>query len=294
MKSTKKSVVLLLGSGHCGSTLLDLIISSHETTFGLGELVALAEEPAFFTGKQVSVLEDPLSPFWTPALMQQLQSEVQEDSWSYRLRRKLMPGSLRNRIRLYQEILAACPETINTLVDSSKKLWWVRSSLQQLQHSNWECYLIFLRRDPRAVINSYLRKYPDRGLKTMLEKHYRQMQKMETYFADYQGAKLLVEYEDLASQPRETTNRVTDFLGLSFDSKMLRFWEQEHVLIRGNSGTKSFILKFRDKAKALKLPTAESQAYYEKHDLGIRLDERWRVEMKEEWQQKIAEQFGLE
>ena len=38
MKNKNKGIVYILGTGHCGSTLLDLLLSSHKDVFGCGEL----------------------------------------------------------------------------------------------------------------------------------------------------------------------------------------------------------------------------------------------------------------
>jgi len=43
-----KQVVFVMGAGHCGSTLLDLILGSHSECFSLGELFSL---PRFFDPK---------------------------------------------------------------------------------------------------------------------------------------------------------------------------------------------------------------------------------------------------
>jgi hypothetical protein len=46
-------VIFILGSGHCGSTLLDLILDSHSKVFSVGEIGDLRKQKIGTCGKEL-------------------------------------------------------------------------------------------------------------------------------------------------------------------------------------------------------------------------------------------------
>ena len=287
-----KKVVLILGSGHCGSTLLDLILSSNQQAFGVGELVSLTKSRDFFTGKKpASNLHGFEDSFWTPDFLRRIEPFLAEKSLSYRLVNKLQPRLLKNRVKLYEQILERSGTPL--LIDSSKELGWVRRSLRQINATNTiSPFLILIKRHPAGVINSYLRKYPERGFEKILENHHQKMNRLEDFFRSYSGEKKIVNYEDLASEPEQEIERISSWLGMDFDEEMLSFWKHSHHHINGNAGTKSFILKFKEQNSHAVLDESKV-AYYGGHKMGIRLDERWKKELTTAQIHAVGHTFSL-
>ena len=62
----QRAVVFVLGSGHCGSTLLDLILGSHSEAFSLAEFIhisRLIDTPEPERGPVCAICEGSC-PFW--------------------------------------------------------------------------------------------------------------------------------------------------------------------------------------------------------------------------------------
>ena len=287
-----KTVVLILGSGHCGSTLLDLILSSNEQAFGVGELVSLHQTKAYFTGeKPVSNIHGFNDSFWTREFTKEISPLFNEKKFTQKLINRLLPTWSQNRVRIYRKLLTRSGAKF--LIDSSKHPWWVKRSLQQLQNQKeLAAFLIFIKRHPAGVVNSYFRKYPERGFEHILNDHKLKMTRMTTFFESYPGSKAMVSYEELASDPAATIEELTGLLGMQYSSGMLEFWSHQHHHVSGNAGTKSFILKFQQGDRQAVLENTKT-AYYGEHQLGIRLDERWKNELTEPQIRWIRELFEL-
>jgi len=181
------------------------------------------------------------------------------------------------------------------LVDSSKQPSWFRTQLQsQYAISGIIPYLIFITRDGRAVVNSYLRKYPERGIQTITETWIKQIDIMNKFYEQFEPSrKMKVKYEDLASQPEAIAGLICEFLDIKYEKAMLTYWVNDHHLVAGNAGTNSLIWKYREMFPANLnegrrwLDLKEMEAYFDKNyydqiGMGISLDERWRQEFGED------------
>ena len=282
-----RKVVLITGTGHCGSTLLDLILASHSSAFGVGELKDLK-----FHGFQPgNVLGGKDSRLWTAARARRVVSLFNvEKGYPHRLQRKVAPGTLRNRRKLYGELFAGLPDR-SILVDSSKSPNYLRRSLEQLRASNITPYVIWITRDPRGVINSFVRK---KGLTIAdgIQRYDAKHAEVERLFSALDTPGRKVSYERLADTPEPVVRDVCEWLEIDYEPAMLRFWEGEHFHVGGNSGTKSFLAKFRGNPNAT-TGKEGSKEYYAHHDLAIRLDERWRTQLSAEDQASIADHYQL-
>lgn len=273
----RKKVVFITGTGHCGSTLLDLLLSSHSNIFGLGELWNLAIDPGYLRGeKPLSNIFGFEDQFWTSDRINKMSGFFKQ------------PGLLRKvgiraglsfdpRTDLYKFLFTASNHKI--LVDSSKNTNWIKKSIRALENQkDIDLYLIYLLRDGRAVINSYFRKYPERTLEGIAKKWVNRISKIDHLYADISRPKIKIRYEHLAEEPEQTLKNLCLFLDIPFEKSMLQFWLHEHHHIGGNSGTKSFLLKFQDKNLDILLGDRKKD-YYESHNFGIKLDERWKTEL---------------
>lgn len=275
-------VIFILGTGHCGSTLLDLLLGSHSTAFSLGEIYTVLKRN----------INEPLCTL----------CEADCDIWTTELRKKLIKSY---NPSIYQRLISGfnldkSTEALfykyifgetgkNILIDSSKNSGWIlRNGKKISQTKNLEPILIYLSRDGRAVVNSYYRKYPDRGLKNISENWNKRIKSINKCYGSWDfGEKIHISYENLATEPVKTTQEILKMLKLDYEPEMMRFWEHNHHLVNGNAGTKSMLIRFQKEHLHKDWIKANEKGYYKNHELGIKFDERWRTELKKKELAKI-------
>lgn len=292
-------VVFIMGPGHCGSTLLDLLLGSHSQSFSLGELNRLG-----------SLLDAP------PRDYQKICGVcVHEcDFWNRRATMSVLKIYFSQKSRFHSALGRVSQNIYNpykfiarwsgkgVLIDSSKNPAWIKRRMAP-KHT-WrgiEPYLIYMCRDGRAVVNSYHRKYPERGMTSVIENWKKQMAGMNAFYDRFPHGKTRVHYEALASQPEQVVRSLCGKLGIDYEKSMLRYWEHEHHHVMGNGGTRSLIYKYREKFGTDLAAMRERQAtakqfydpsFYDEMDIGIRLDERWREEMSREHREQFDAMAG--
>lgn len=266
-------VIFILGTGHCGSTLLDLILGSHSKMFSLGEVyrVVSSDPPVPIC----DICEEDCE-FWKPTLLKSIQN-IYTDNLPKQIGRKL--GVLEAiEVSFYKKLFEASKN--NILIDSSKNPGWISRNGRKLRSSNIEPVLIYLSRDGRAVVNSYFRKYPERGLEGISHNWNSRITAInECYDSWLSESKIHIRYKDLAKSPISTIKKLMEFIQLPFEEEMMRFWEHDHHLVNGNAGTKSMLLKFKDANKHKQWVEANDKEYYREKELGIKFDERWKREL---------------
>lgn len=276
-------VAFILGTGHCGSTLLDLILGSHTEMFSLGEVYRVVS-----SNPPVPICDicDEDCEFWKPELLKSIQS-LYTDNLPKQIGRKL--GVLEAiEVSFYRKLFEASRN--NILVDSSKNPGWISRNGRKLRASNIEPVLIYLSRDGRAVVNSYYRKYPERGLEGLSHNWNSRITAINNCFDSWPSDnKIHIRYKDLATSPVTTIKKLMEFIQLAFEEEMMRFWEHDHHLVNGNAGTKSMILKFKDKERHEQWVDDHEKEYYREKELGIKFDERWRQELVSEQLKTIDE-----
>ncbi len=290
-----RKVVVIVGTGHCGSTLLDMMLSSHPAAFGLGELKVIAEDPNYRNGwTPPNTLFGYDDPVWTPALMQELYRHFRkETNWVHRAVAKYRPGLLSNRTAIYRTLFAALPDK-TLLVDSSKNARYSRVALHQLRvAADIEPFLLWIWRDPRAVINSYRRKFPEVSVEEFIRRiKHMQFRRRELY-DELALNKAFVRYEDLCTAPAQTIRQLCALLDLDYRPDMLTYWKHDHHHLGGNAGTKTLVAKYQEVPRGFS-DKPWSAEFYRHHPLEIRLDERWKTELPAEDQAKIVAAFALE
>lgn len=266
-----------MGTGHCGSTLVELILASHPSVFGLGEL----KQPSWLPGEQLCTICEEACPFWDQKVSRSI------------LRYYLNPP--RDRLALYAHAVLRCLRSIysylfdwsdaEVLIDSSKSRQWFEKRLNYPhQWRNMQPMLLYIVRDGRAVVNSYFRKYPERGINAIIEDWVKRVESMNQYYEEFAYPKYMVHYEHMATDPESVTRELCDFVGVDFQPKMLNYWEHDHHTVGGNAGTRSLIFKHRQNTNRVgqALYAGEwHQGYYD-HEPKIQLDTRWYDEMSAE------------
>jgi hypothetical protein len=283
-----KNVVFIMGSGHSGSTLLELVLGSHPRVFGLGEVVNLyrgVDGPRDPFPRLCRICEE-RCPFWNDTVdIRVLEAHFSRAGYLAPIRRWIS----HQRENVYQRFFDWSGKDV--LIDSSKRAHWIAQQLQPRR--NWKTFsplLIYLTRDGRAVVNSKLRKYPEKGIELEAREWKARVESMNDFFARYpEGGRVKISYENLANNPESTARTICDFLHLDFEPEMLRFWKHDHHTTFGNAGTRSLIARFRAQSAERQAATPASSVlanlrsrhgtHYDDVGLAIRLDLRWKREL---------------
>jgi len=252
MASTALTGVIIGGAGHSGSTLLGMILSGLDGAVYIGE------------GAKVRYLGDMSKPLKKRAC------KICGDDCAF------WNGFHWDAKRgLYEQVAAHSGARI--VIDSSKKPDWITVRADELRTGGHEARLIVLTRDGRAVVNSRLRKYPDRDPAAQIAEWMEQIGSARALAESFPGPVLHLAYEELATRPEDTARHLAAFIGASYDPSMLAFSAREHHPLGGNNGTQ--FLAARGQAGAARIqPGERSAAYYRNHPDEIRLDLRWRDE----------------
>ncbi len=285
-----KKVVFIMGAGHCGSTLLDLILGSHTEAFSLGELNMLHRviDGTEVVHPRICGVCVGTCKFWD----QQASLPIIRTFFSQQNRfRSALRKAARYISNSYRFIFYWSGKSI--LIDSSKNQGWIKYQLKPAY--TWRGvtpYLIYLCRDGRAVVNSYLRKYPERGIVDITNDWKQRITKMNRFYEQYpEERKIRVRYEELATRSEEVIQWLCSFLGLKYENDMLSYWKHEHHVIGGNLGARSLLYQQRKKyetgsssywARINKGDKYYVQKYYEGVGLSIKLDLRWQRELTDD------------
>ena len=289
-------VVFIMGAGHCGSTLLDLILGSHSRAFSLGEFKQFDSRlRAHQAGKgEVCGVCAVDCPIWQGDLLKKLGPVLGSGQGAQRL-----VTALGKRLRSPYKALGEFIDQ-DVIIDSSKHPAWIRKRLaSKYLWKGIQPFLIYLHRDGRAVTNSYFRKYPERTYPVILDDWLQIVAQMESYFDEFTaGPKLKLGYESLADATSDTAENLCEFLGLEYEPGMLGYWQHDHHHLGGNGGTRHLIFRYREQfgghSEQMEKRIVESKQhysheYYDATRIAIKLDERWREELSIEQLQMFQE-----
>ncbi len=247
--------VAICGAGHSGSTLLGLVLGSHSECFYAGEakktlFIGNLEKPR---RKRVCKICGEGCPVWS-----RFTQPPEPDVYAQVAR------------------LTGAP----VIVDSTKKVDWLRARAEELDAVGVPHKRIFLARDGRAVVNSRVRKYPDEDPRQVVDGWAAQIRETQAFLDERPDDWMLLRYETLATAPEASVREVCAFLGLSFEPEMLRYQTREHHPLGGNTGTQSVVARAGDvDDPAFATVPERSRDYYESLRGGFRLDTRWETEL---------------
>ncbi len=271
MGDNLKKAVFICGAGHSGSTLLGLILGSHSDSFYCGE----AKNTLFLGNKNKPITKRVCKicgvdcPVWG-------NFAIDESNL------------------LYEQVSVKTQKT--TIVDSTKDTTWIETQLKKLKNTEWQPFLIFLQRDGRAVINSWIRKKPEKDIKEQIIKWIIQIQDTNEMFKSFTYKKIKIRYEELATQPEAVIQRICDFLQVDYQPELLNFYEHNHHPLGGNNGTQFLIANAQNQqinSRVLSLNKSRTN-YYENHEFGIALDLRWQRELAPSIERLFEEMAGQE
>lgn len=256
MSLERPRVLFVLGAGHCGSTLLSLLMNGHPDFAAVSELSKLGESIA--NGDPV------LSrPEWrdiaacyesrTGAAFSGL--DLAHPSW----RRFAGWGASEAAAWAQRRAsLLACIRDVtgrSWIIDASKS--WQQLYLMQ-RSELFDLRVVHLIRDGRGVVHSYARKYGN--LRHGLAKWIKPSVAAVALAAHFQERWLRVRYEELAVDTVATLTGICNLVDLEYEPSMLEFRRHAWIGIGGNRMS-------------------------HRTDQTIQLDERWRREMP--WRHRL-------
>ncbi len=259
MGSQRLTSLFICGAGHSGSTLLGMVLGGVRGGFYIGE------------GAKIRYLHDPQKPLRKRAckICGEACPVWSGFAWD---------GAAPPHAAIAAHVGA------ETIVDSTKDPDWITARAEETRAGGGAAGLVFLQRDGRAVVNSRLRKYPDRDPEAQINQWAGQMARARALFERFEGRKAQLRYEAFATAPEQEIRRLCTSLGLEFRRDMLAFRARDHHPLGGNTGTQFVAAGARraaTKSGSIQL-TDRTRSYYRDHPGDIRLDLRWRDEMSPE------------
>ena len=204
-------IVYIIGVGHSGSTLLDLLLGSHSRTFSVGELIALSSTGK--PGRHERILADPCGcgapsksacPFWS-AVDRRLQREHATSLRAIDLESPDPAAFAAANRAIYAAIEAESGRPF--LVESSKRA----SRFERLVAAGFDVRPIHILREPHGVIASNVRKGHD--WYAQCRNYSRKALRTRRLLADREFMR--IRYEALATRPEDTIRSVMRWLAQS-------------------------------------------------------------------------------
>ncbi|MEO1386592.1 MAG: sulfotransferase [Cyanobacteria bacterium J06634_6] len=284
----KKKVLFIMGTAHCGSTLLTLVLGGHSQCRAVGEISNL---PDFYRrGKPVCSLCNGRCSFWnerfSAADYQLLCGGLSEQ----RLH-KYIPLKVEKTVRGMLKVDQVFnPYTLigsrieeQVIVDSTKTVYWLEKKLaaREFQQGLVEPYLLHLIRDGRAVMASYGRRKEYQGLSaTEFGQRFGKMWQarvnnerrfFDQFSTQFDTPPKRLRYEEFATEPEQQAQSLCDWLGIPFEPSMLDYRNHENHVISGNGGTRgSTKAKQRESGTVVIAPETTQESH------GIQLKQKWR------------------
>lgn len=293
----KKKVIFILGIGRSGSTLLNYMLGSHPKCFDLNEISKL---PEFYNKRHRNqefwettgqFWEDKFSPEELQILVAGLSNHRINPYIPLKVERFVRESLKQDKIlNPYSMIFEKINETV--LIDSSKYIDWVSKKLhaREFRQGFLEGYLIHLIRDGRAVLNSYLRWDKTMTVEKFSERWTRLLKEDQQYYHQFPAErKMIVRYEELATNPEATLQKICDMVQIDYDPDMINYWKHDHYGICGNFGTRSMLAKYKGQKTDSEVKEVHGD-YYEKQGFKIKLDLRWKNELEP---QKVEQFYQL-
>ncbi len=235
MTSEKKiTVVYIVGSGHCGSTLLNILLNGHSSITGLSEVGSLNRRSL----EREARMNPAAASFWerVEKCYKKATSEgfdMMDLSAPSFLELFQMPEkSKKDYIEKNYHIFTCVSRQTGTriVVDASK--FWQR--LYLLYRSRlFDVKVIHLVRDGRAVVCSYMKKYG--GFRYAIRRWMGSSIMASLILSRIPEDRCCrIRYEDLVLKPEGTLRAIAGFLCLEFEQSMLSMDKTAHIGIGGN------------------------------------------------------------
>jgi hypothetical protein len=235
-------VVFILGSGHCGATLLDMLLDSHSQMCGIGELHAGRASSICTCGKpapECVIWQHALGPLpWNEQGIFKSKLNYLFDRGIYRCA-KGAPTPIDEadfisiNMKMFHALLSDRQKSI--IVDSSKEV--ERAELLS-RSPEIRPVIIHLVRDGRGATWTYINKYkklmPYFYMWTFSNLKIEILRRRFNKRSNGQGKFIYLRFADLINDTEKTLRWLCDEIGVPYEPQMLVFDEQEHHQIEGN------------------------------------------------------------
>jgi len=267
-------VVYICAAGHCGSTLLDMLIGSHSRAASLGEIAHLPKNLALNTlcscGRPVRGC-----PLWNAVLEglgERFGCDYERDPYAlvlgypnpvdivdpkrhtafYRVRRRMILGLRYAQFGVGSPFLRSLVDRLDPTVRHSFALYdlvrshlgvdWVVDSSKSyvkaiaLYRSDPDrVRVILLSRDGRGVLYSMLKRRF--GKQQSIRNWKRYYQRCATLLDRHVDSRHLLKlrYEEIVTRPSVALTRICDWLAFPYEPTMLDFAAQTHHITNGNN-----------------------------------------------------------
>ncbi len=233
-------VVYILGSGHCGSTLLHLLMNAHPELFGAGEMsfISKMKRRAIEEGEDIKELEAVRSEMWQAIFnrFKDYDDTVLEDL-SFNQFRQVPTTEYLARSHQFSVWRDMNLALFRAIQEVSGKDWILDSSksagrcLQLHGVLGDRLRVVHVVRDRRGVFSSYLKKYGvPYGLRSSI------LVPIYCYLAQALLGKvtLRIRYEELVQNPEVTLRKICRFLDIDYSAQMLDFRAVPDYSVNGN------------------------------------------------------------
>ncbi len=235
-----KTIVYIAGTGRCGSTLLEMILSQLPGVLSVGEIRYLKERGFEQNRKTGEGVEFKQSPFWTKWVEHLYNGDWQEAeqealSCPLRMRQLLWPRVFRKSTRFesilsrygqyYHKVFSGLFDVSNAdvIIDSSKI---PTHGLAFSNFSDMQVKILHLKRDPRAVAYSWNKSKYDQGKGGMMSRKNILSSSLEWAFInDWIGHYFKpsfevfeIDYAELTHNPHQEINKVIEFINPTLKS----------------------------------------------------------------------------
>ena len=294
----KKKVLFIMGTAHCGSTLLTLVLGGHSQCRAVGEISNLPD--LYRRGKPICTTCGGHCDFWDECF----------SAADYRL----LCGGLAEQ-RLHKQIPLKVEKTVRgilkvdqifnpytligsrieeqVIVDSTKTVYWLEKKLaaREFQQGLLQPYVLHLIRDGRAVMASYGRRKEYQGLSAtefgqrfgkLWQARINNEQRLFDDFSNqslgqFDTAPKRLRYEEFATEPERNAQLLCDWLEIPFERSMLDYRNHESHIISGNRGTRASAKTDQGQPKAAVAASEKAEKSF-----GIQLKQKWRTILSDE------------
>jgi len=240
----KIPVVYILGSGHCGSTLLNLLLNAHPRMVGLSELVSFQN---YLQSGQDEVLTDQALWVRIRDRFEQITPQghfsgidLSTPSLKQILNNQLPPRWVSDNYYLLRAVLDVMEEDV--AVDASKG---VRRLLGLEKTGMYDFRVIHLVRNGRAVVHSY-RKKGYSFLSSFRRWFIPAVFTRRLMSPELLDATLTVKYEDLCDNPERVLEAICRHIRLPYTGDMLAYRSVPYIGVGGNRmGKKGDVTEIR-------------------------------------------------
>lgn len=210
------NIVYIVGVGHSGSTLLDLVLGSHSQIESMGEVRHIVHSRMTLDpGRNCPCgarIKD--CAYWN-GMMREMNGPMEGDE-------------ALDAYHLFKAVLAMTGKS--RVCDSSKHMTWLRMYLSRPDLFNVR--IVHLVRDPRAVAYS---RYRRQGAYYRLIVRSLLIHRAMLSFLRRRQGWVRVRYEDVARRPREELPRLMAALGFEAEEQQYRFSDRVHHTMHGNT-----------------------------------------------------------